>query len=107
MNAETAGRFTEDRHVVGISAKGADVALHPAKCRLLVHQAVVARRPARGLGRKCRMSEEAELAQPVVDGDDDDTSRHQRAGVVCVALADHEAAAVDPEHHGKQVPRTM
>src|SRR5215470_18551183 len=49
------------------------------------------------------MSEEAELAEPIVDRDDDDTFCHQVAWIVAIALADNESSAVDPEHHGKEV----
>src|SRR5215471_3460488 len=49
------------------------------------------------------MGEEAELAEPVVDRDDDDTFCHQVAWIVAITLADNECAAVDPEHHGKKV----
>src|SRR5262245_17351979 len=103
MNAEAAGRFPEYRPVVGVSATGADVALHAPEGRVLVHEAVVAGRAVRGLGRKSRRREEPELAEPVIDGDDDDIVRHKRAGVVPVALADDEPSTVDPEHHGKEV----
>ena len=49
------------------------------------------------------MSEEAELAEPIVDRDDDDTFCHQVAWIVAITLADNESSAVDPEHHGKEV----
>src|SRR5262249_1903602 len=67
------------------------------------HQPIVAGRAARGLGGKCRMGEEAELAQTVIDGDDDDIVRHQRARIVPVALANDQPSTVNPEHHGKQM----
>ena len=49
------------------------------------------------------MGEKAKLAKPVVDRDDDDIFRHQIAWIVAIAFADDESAAVDPDHHGKEV----
>src|SRR5215475_9766134 len=49
------------------------------------------------------MSEEAELAEPIVDRDDDDIFCHQVAWIVAITLADNESSAVDPEHHGQEV----
>jgi len=42
VDAVTACRLAEDRDVRRIAAEGTDVPLHPAKRRLLVHQAVIA-----------------------------------------------------------------
>ena len=47
------------------------------------------------------MRQEAERAEPVVDGDDDDTVCRQLGGVVIPASAAGEAAAVDPHEHGQ------
>src|SRR5262245_1233089 len=49
------------------------------------------------------MGEEAEPAQPVIDGDHDDIVRHQRAGIVAVALTDDQPSTVNPEHHGQEM----
>src|SRR5206468_604943 len=49
------------------------------------------------------MGEKAELAESVVDRDDNDRLRHQLGGVVAVALPDDESSPMDPEHHGKEM----
>ena len=50
------------------------------------------------------MREESERPEPVVDGHDDHAALHQLAGVVFVALANGQGAAVDPHHHRTPVP---
>src|SRR5215471_18028203 len=92
MHAESARRLTKYRHVVGVPAKRPDVALHPSERRLLVKEAVVAGGAGRRLGGEGRMGKEAELAEPVVDRDDDDILCHQVARIVAIALANNESS---------------
>jgi hypothetical protein len=99
QDAEPARGLAEDGDAAGIAAEAGDVALDPAQRGLLVHQAVVARRAAR-LGGEGRVGQEAERAQPVVDGDDDHALAHQRRRVIVVALAGHQRPAVNPHHDG-------
>ena len=67
----------------------------------LVHHAVVAGLAL--LGRQFGMGQEAEGAQAVVDGDEDDAPLRPFVSVHghFVAVAVHESAAVDPEGDGK------
>jgi hypothetical protein len=81
---------------VCVPAELADVALHPAQRGLLVHQAVVAGRPARVAGQG-GMREEAERAEPVVDGDHDRAVRYQPGRVIVLAFAEPQSAAVNPD----------
>ena len=70
QHPQAAGRLAGDRHVPRVPSERADVALHPAQCRLLIHQAVRAGQAAWAVGRD-RVGEEAQRAEPVVDGDHD------------------------------------
>ena len=67
QHGQATGRLARDRDVVRVAAERADVVLHPAQGGLLVHQPVVAGRAA-GPRRQRRVGEEAERAEPVVDG---------------------------------------
>src|SRR5580692_7084646 len=51
-------------------------------------------------GGEFRMSQEAQHVEPMVDGDDDNAARGKACAVVARfgAGADHEAAAVYPDH---------
>ena len=85
----------------GIAAERLDVVAHPLERRDLVEQAGV-----RGRARSADAprSQEAERAEPVVDRDDDHVAApRERCAVVdrLRAGADHEGAAVDPDHHGR------
>src|SRR5271154_1176202 len=70
---------------------------------LLIHQSVVAVFMAFGIDRGLR--EEAEVAESVIDGDYDDALIDKWSGIIVGAGATGQAAAVNPEHHGK--PMTM
>ena len=87
----------------GLPPNAADVALHPAQRGLLVHQPVVAGRPARPAGQRA-VGQEAERAEPVVDGDHDHAVLDQGGRVVVVALAGHQGATVDPHHDRPVAP---
>jgi hypothetical protein len=54
----------------------------PAEGENLIHEAVVAGSVMRGFAGELRMREEAENAEPVIDGDDEDAVIEQRAVVV-------------------------
>src|SRR4029077_6928901 len=92
--------FAEQGHVARIAAEAADVALHPAQRGLLVHQAVVAGRAAPAAGQR-RVGQEAEGAEPVVDGDHYDAVPDKFGRVVVVAFTGTQRAAVHPDHHGQ------
>ena len=79
-----------------VAAEAGDVALHPAQGGLLVHQAVVTRLAVR-VGQR-RVRQEAERTEPVVDGDHGYAVCHQPGGIVVIAFAGHQRAAVDPHH---------
>jgi hypothetical protein len=72
---------------------------------LLVHEAII----AGGIGiditvmirigvfrGEGRMREKPESAETVIDGDDDDAVLDERSGIVVIAFAGDESAAVDP-----------
>jgi hypothetical protein len=94
-DARTAGRLSEDRHVVRIAAEGPYVPLHPAQRCLLILQSVVARARA-----ERRVGQEPEDAQAVVHRHDNfvpGLCKQQR--VIAVAIAFHETMAVDVHQH--------
>ena len=97
MRAQAASGFAEDSDVVRVAAERRDIRLDPLQRGLLIHQAVVAGSAA-AFGRECGMREEAQGAQPVVDGDNGDALGHQRVAVVVVAFAGEQGTAVDPDH---------
>ena len=71
-------RLTRDGHLARIAPEPGDVVVHPTQRRLLVCQAVVADVAGRA---QSRVRQEAQRAQPIVDGDDDDVAaaRQSRA----------------------------
>src|SRR5215468_7475542 len=101
-DAETAGRFTADRHLLRITAESRNIVLDPSHRELLVHEPVVASvadvlkgtRRGRGQHAGCK---EAEAPQTIVDRNDDDVvvGHHHRWVVVRPGAVD-ECAAVNP-----------
>ncbi len=83
--------------LVGSPPKSGDVGLDPLQRGLLVHQAVVARCAAALAGER-RMRQEAEGAEAIVDRHDHHALSDERPGVVVIALAGEQRAAVDPHH---------
>src|ERR1700691_4203377 len=47
------------------------------------------------------LRQESQVAEAVVDGDDDDALLDERSGVVVGSGASGQAAAMNPEHHGR------
>ncbi len=89
--------------LAGVATEGGDVALDPREGGGLVEEAVVAGGVVGRLGGELGMGEEAEDAEAVVHGDDDDVAMGEELAVLAVlggAAAD-EAAAVDPDHDGE------
>ncbi len=93
-----ARRLPGDRDLVRVTAEAGDVPVHPAQRRFLVEQPVIAVRGERRATQP-RHVQEAEDAQPVVDGHHDDVigPDDQRA-VVLVPGPGGQAAAVDHDH---------
>src|SRR5262249_863751 len=90
----------------GAATEGGDVLLHPAESQLLVEQAVVARYSLRRAVAERRARHEAEEAEAIVDGDDDGLALHgQLAGVVEIAIAGDEGAAVNEAHDRQAIAR--
>ena len=88
-NRHATGRFAGHRDLAGIAAEVGDVVAHPAQRRLLVGQPVIAHLARR---TQCRMRQEAERAETVVERDDDDVApTGQPARVIHVAAAVDEA----------------
>ena len=67
-----AGRFAEDRDLVGIAAERGDVVLHPLQRGELVHEPVVGPHVVRRLGGQRGMREVSEPAEPEIHADDHD-----------------------------------
>ena len=63
---------------LGIAAERGDVENNPAQRRDLIEHSVVARRAIRLLGAQCRMREEAQPPEPVVDRDNHRTALRER-----------------------------
>ena len=91
------GAFAVDRDVARIAAEARDVVADPFERGDLVHQRVIAARPAL-LGGERRVRHEPEQAEPVLHADMD----HALAGHVRVGRSARRAravrAAVDPHH---------
>src|SRR6185503_7185293 len=93
----------------GIAAERGDVALHPFQAGDLVHEAVVAEDRAGLFCGNCRVREETESREPVVDRDEDDALLRERRSVVPGPRGGPVAqtAAVDPEHDRKPPARCI
>src|SRR5205085_10771716 len=89
---DRSGRLAEDRDVAGIAAKGLDVRVHPFECGDIVEDAEI--------GTNVRMSQEAEGAKPIVEGDHDHAAPRQRGAVIPIfgSRAAKIAATMDPDH---------
>ncbi len=98
VSAKTTGGLARDRDVAGVATELADVGLYPAQGGLLVHESVVACCAARPRCQ-CRVGEEAEGAEAVVDGGDDDARRRLLCRVVVAAGVLGEPAALNPHEH--------
>ena len=98
----TTGRLAENGHVVGVTAEGCDVLMHPLQGHQLVHCAQILCVGIILAIRQMRQMHEAVCSEPVSDGDHDDIRilRDEIGAVVlwvyCSACL--EAAAVDPHH---------
>ncbi len=68
-----AGRLSEDRHVVTVTAESRDVIANPFQGGNLVEESVVARNALVGFGGKSGMSEKAQGSETIVDRHQDDT----------------------------------
>ena len=100
-----ARRLAEDRDVGGVAPERADVVLHPPKRFDAVEEPPAPEGLA--LGRQRGMSEEAEGAEAVVDGHDDDVAVGRQGGALVQRAGTGpaaEGAAVDPHHHGSRLP---
>src|ERR1700735_2823974 len=96
----TAGRLAENRNVARVTAELTDISLHPLHRELLIHQAVIpcvmTFRVERGL------REESQVAEAVLDRDDDTALVDERSRVIVRAGAAGQPATVNPEHHGRR-----
>src|SRR4029079_7771799 len=104
-SAEATGRLAADRHSGRVSAEMADIVADPFECELLVHQAVITGDPIAVQGT---VGEQAECAETIVDGHDDDlVGADQDAGVELRAGTGHEPAAMHeyPDRHPVVAPR--
>ncbi|MNI66409.1 hypothetical protein D3C73_1219700 [compost metagenome] len=63
-NAHAARRLAEHGNTLRVAAKSGDIALHPAESSNLIQQAEIGVK----ISKRCEM-QEAERAQPVIDGD--------------------------------------
>ena len=101
-HGSAAGGLAEDHHAFRIAAERRDVVADPLQRRHHVEQSVVAASAVRRFVGKCRMGQEAEDVEPVVD-------RHYHRAVACQRGAVVEGAragtagvpaAVNPEEDG-------
>ncbi len=98
-DAEGPGRFSEHGDVARVRAEALRVRPHPAQRRPLVGEGET------GGPAELRMAEQAEDAQPVVDGHDHGVALDgQPVGAVGIARSAEEAATVEPDHDGPQPP---
>ena len=90
-----------DRHIAGVTAESADIALHPGERRNLVEQPVISRHPVCRFGAERGMRKIAERAKPVVDRNDNHAPLGKRAAVIerVAAGAGGQRTAVDPEKY--------
>jgi hypothetical protein len=67
MLTDSARRFTENRHVVRVAAKGGDIPLHPLQARNLIEQSVIAGHVMLGFCAESWVREEPQRAEAVRD----------------------------------------
>ena len=100
-DASRPGAFSPQRHVVSVSSELLNIPLDPVERHQLIEQSHVAR------SRHVIEAEEAERADAVANGDDDDVIHGgEYAAVVEVqsGRAAVEPAPKDPDEHGELVP---
>ena len=83
------GRLPENRDVVRVSTEVSDVLLHPRESGELIEHRVVARGVVLVLGSQSGVCDEAEGAETVVDGDNDDPEALKREAVVVEDVVSH------------------
>ena len=96
-----AGGLTEQRHLGRVPAEGGDVVADPLQGGEHVAQTEVGGE-AFAVGAQGGQFQEAECAEPVVDGHDDHVAAGGQRGAVVERLtgrAQHVGSAVDPHHH--------
>lgn len=93
-----AGRLPERRHIVWIAAKGCDIVPDPLEGGNLISEPQV--------GRNSWDRKETFGAEAIVDGDADHAVTSEGPAFMDwgVLAADHESAAVNPDHHGQVRP---
>lgn len=89
MTLPAAGRLAADGDLVRVAAEGRDVALNPARCRLLVEVTEVGRRVGR-FRRNFRMAEETKHIHTIVHRDN-----HQAAARETFAVKLHLSRVTD------------
>jgi hypothetical protein len=104
-----AGGLAEDGDVGGVATEGGDVAADPGDGGGLVHEAVVAGGLGGRFGGEFGVTEEAEDAEAVVHGDDDDAAMGEELAVLAIlgGASGGEAAAVDPDHDGAEAGTSL
>ncbi len=107
-DAQRAGGFADDGHVVRVAAEGCDVPLHPFQRRDLVEKPVIPRHAVRRFGAQFGMRQIAQNAKPVVDRDDHRAARGKSGAVVELAAgrAPDQRSAVDP-HDDRRTARVL
>ena len=101
LHAHGTGALAEDGDMLRVSAKGLDVVLDPLQSGNLVHEAIVSALAL--FGREFRMAQEAQRAQAVIDGYEDDSPLGPLVSVHghFIPIAVHEGSAVNPQSHWK------
>src|SRR5438552_14831302 len=86
---------------MGIASERGDVSSHPLQRKLLVHDSIVSRGMLNGFRSQGRVGQEAQSAEPIVDGNDDHIALvDQLCRNVVIAFPDCQRTAMDPYHHG-------
>src|SRR6201989_1167101 len=107
MYRDAARRLAEDGDVLRVASECGDVLLYPLEGGDLIHVGVVAPGLFGVLAAERGEGEETQTPETVVEGDQDDTlpgepgARRVRPG----AAAEHEGAAMNPDHDRKPCPR--
>ena len=80
-NAGRTGRSPHQRHAVGVTAEGGDVALYPFQGRDLVAKAIIAERPFGCAVRQRPVNQESGTSEPEVERDEYHAGLSQRRAV--------------------------
>ncbi len=101
MHCDSPSRLSSKRDATWIATKCCDVFLHPLQRGYAIEQAVITRSVMGRFFRQFGMAEKTKSAEPVIDGDDDQTLLRQFFAIIRrhFAGAFAKSAAVNPNKH--------